>query len=61
MGQDLDVKELASFKELLIANTIQIDAICRLLIEKGIISEEELYGKLKRVQTEYNKKIGKQW
>ena len=60
MGQHLDVKELASFKELLIANTIQIDAICRLLIEKGIISEEELYGKLKKVQTEYNKKIGKQ-
>ena len=60
MGQHLDVKELASFKELLIANTIQIDTICRLLIEKGIISEEELYGKLKKVQTEYNKKIGNQ-
>ena len=60
MGQHLDVNELASIKELLIANTIQIDAICRLLIDKGIISEEELYGKLKKVQTEYNKKIGQQ-
>lgn len=58
MGQQLDVKELASFKELLIANTIQIDTLCRLLIEKGIISEEELYSKLKKVQDEYNKKIG---
>ena len=60
MGQHLDVNELASIKELLIANTIQIDAICRLLIDKGIISEEELYSKLKKVQTEYNKKIGQQ-
>ncbi len=58
MGQQLDVKELASFKELLIANTIQIDTLCRLLIEKGIINEEELYSKLKKVQDEYNKKIG---
>ena len=60
MGQQFDVKELASFKELLIANTIQIDTICRLLNEKGIISEEELYTKLKEVQAEYNKRIGKQ-
>lgn len=60
MEQQLNVKELASFKELLIANTIQVDTMCRLLIEKGIISEEELYGKLKEVQAEYNQKIGKQ-
>ena len=60
MGQQFDMKELASFKELLIANTIQIDTICRLLNEKGIIPEEELYTKLKEVQAEYNKRIGKQ-
>ena len=60
MGQQFDMKELASFKELLIANTIQIDTICRLLNEKGVISEEELYTKLKEVQAEYNKRIGKQ-
>lgn len=60
MEQQLDVKELASFKELLIANTIQIDTICRLLIEKGIFTDNELYSKLTEVQAEYNKKIGKQ-
>ncbi len=60
MGQQPDVKELASFKELLVANTIQIDTLCRLLIEKGIITEEELYSKLKKVQAEYNERIGKQ-
>lgn len=58
--EQIDTKELASFKELLIANTIQIDTICRLLIEKGIITDNELYSRLKEVQTEYNKKVGKQ-
>ena len=60
MEQQVDLKELASFKELLIANTIQIDTICRLLIEKGIFTDEELYSKLKEIQAEYNRKIGKQ-
>ena len=60
MEPQLDVKELASFKELLIANTIQIDTLCRLLIEKGIITEEELYSRLKKVQDEYNERMGKQ-
>lgn len=60
MAQEPDIKELASFKELLIANTIQIDTLCRLLIKRGIITEEELYSKLKEVQDEYNKRIGEQ-
>lgn len=59
MERQLDAKELASFKELLVANTIQMDTICRLLMEKGVITEEELYSKLKEVQAEYNRKIGK--
>ena len=57
METQLDGKELASFKELLIADTIQVDALCRLLVEKGIITENELYSKLKEVQAEYNSKI----
>jgi hypothetical protein len=40
MAQKLDDKELVSFKELLMANSIQVDALAQLLIEKGIISEE---------------------
>lgn len=39
MAEQLDQKELVSFKELLIANSIQMDAIVQLLIEKGIITE----------------------
>jgi hypothetical protein len=38
MAQKLDDSELVSLKELLMANSIQTDAIAQLLIEKGIIS-----------------------
>ena len=52
MAEKLDEKELVSFEELLRANSIQVDALSQLLIEKGIIIEEELYTKLKEVQFE---------
>ncbi|MFC1535191.1 hypothetical protein ACFL7M_17720 [Thermodesulfobacteriota bacterium] len=56
MAEKLDDKELVSFKELLMANSIQVDTLSQLLIEKGIISEEEFFSKLKQVQAEYQKK-----
>ena len=56
MAKKLDPAELVSFKELLMANSIQIDALCQLLIEKGWISQEEFFTKLKQVQTDYQNK-----
>jgi hypothetical protein len=53
MARKLDEKELVTFKELLIANSIQVDALCQLLIEKGLITEQEFLAKLKVVQAEY--------
>ena len=53
MAQKLDEKELVTFKEMLMANSIQVDAVAQLLIEKGIITEEEFYSKLEAVQGEY--------
>lgn len=44
-----------SLKEMHIANSIQVDAVCQLLIEKEIITGERFYGKLKLVQWEYGK------
>jgi hypothetical protein len=38
MAQKLDDSELVSFKELLMANSIQVDALAQLLIEKGFIT-----------------------
>lgn len=59
MAQKLSDKDLVSFKELLMANSIQVDALAQLLIEKGIISREEFFKKLKEVQSEYEPKKAK--
>lgn len=56
MAQKLDENELVSFKELLIANSIQNDAIVQLLIEEGIITQEKFFTKLKQVQAQYQTK-----
>lgn len=53
MAQKLDYTELVSFKELLIANSIQVDTAVQLLIEKGIFTEDEFFTKLKKVQATY--------
>jgi len=56
MAQKLDQDELVSFRELLISNTIQLDVVTQVLIEKGIITNEEFFDKLKQVQAEYKSK-----
>jgi len=56
MATPLDPEELVSFKELLIANSIQNDAIPQLLIEEGIITQEKFFTKLKQVQAQYEAK-----
>jgi len=56
MAEKIDETELVSFKEMLMANSIQVDTLSQLLIEKGIITEEEFFSKLKQVQYEYEKK-----
>ena len=53
MAEKLDSNELVSFKELLMANSIQVDALAQLLIEKGFFTKEEFFAMLKRVQMEY--------
>ena len=55
MAQKLDEKELVSFKELLMANSIQVDTLAQLLIEEGIITQEKFFNKLKQVQASYQK------
>jgi hypothetical protein len=55
----LSNKDLVTFKELLMANSIQVDALAQLLIEKGLISREEFYRKLKEVQSEYESRKAK--
>jgi hypothetical protein len=40
MAKKLDPKEFVTFKEMFMANSIQVDAICQLLIDKGMFTEE---------------------
>ena len=56
MAEKLDPSELVSFKELLMANSMQVDAIAQLLIEKGIFTKEEFFVMLKQVQMEHGSK-----
>ncbi len=56
MTEKLDDKELVSFEEHLRANSIQVDAPSQLLIEKGLITEQEFFTKLKQVQGEWESK-----
>ena len=56
MAGKLDDRETVNFKELLMANSIQVDALAQLLIGKGVITQQEIFDKLKQVQTEYQAK-----
>lgn len=56
MATPLDPDDFVSFKELLLANSIQNDAIAQLLIEEGIITQEKFLTKQKQVQAQYEAK-----
>ena len=47
--QLFESKDVVEFKELLLANTIQIDAMYQLLIQKGYLTEAEFLEKMKQV------------
>ena len=55
MVELLDSKDVVEFKELLMANTIQVDTIYMLLIEKGYFTEAEFLAKMKGVQADYQR------
>jgi len=57
MAKSLPKNDLVSFKELLLANSIQVDALAQLLIENGLISEQKFVAKLKQVKAEYQKRM----
>ena len=56
MAQKLDPADMVSFKEPLMANSIMADALAQLLIDKGLITQNEFFEKLKQVQEEYQSK-----
>lgn len=52
MGKTISATELVEFKELLMANSIQVDAMARLLFEKRFFTEAEFLTTLKAVQAD---------
>jgi hypothetical protein len=56
MTENMDANQMTTFKDLLLANSLQVDAVAQLLIEKGIFTKDEFFDMLKRVQIEYEKK-----
>jgi hypothetical protein len=55
MAYELDPKELVDFREMVMVNTIQVDTMYQLLIQKGYFTEAEFLAKMKDVQAEYQK------
>ena len=53
MAQPLDPQDHVTFKELLMANSMQVDALVQLLVEEGLITEQRFFEKLKQVQVDY--------
>jgi hypothetical protein len=51
MAEKLDTKELVSFKELLMSEVIQSEALFNLLEKKGIVTKQELLEEIKKVQS----------
>jgi hypothetical protein len=43
----------AGLERLLVTNTIQLEALTRLLLDKGVVSEKELMQMMNKVQVEY--------
>jgi hypothetical protein len=53
MAEKLSDKELVSFKEMIIANSVQVDALAQLIIKKQLITKNDFCAKLKAVQIRY--------
>ena len=58
MATPLDPKQVVSFEELLMSQVVQQEALTRLLVEKGIFTEEEFLEMWRVVNLEMKKKGG---
>jgi mannitol/fructose-specific phosphotransferase system IIA component (Ntr-type) len=56
MAKKLGNNELVTFEEMLLANSIQVDAAVQLMIKKGYFTKNEFFEMLKEVQAEYQSK-----
>jgi len=55
VADELDSKEIISFKELLLSNVYTQEALINLLERKGILTKKEVLEEVKRLQLEFQK------
>jgi hypothetical protein len=55
--ENISSKKLEGLEKLLVSNTIQLEAVTRLLLDKGILKEDELVAMMKTVQAEYQRNM----
>jgi len=55
MAEKLDPKEIVDFKELLMSEVIQHEALISLLEQKGILTRQELIEEVKKIATKLPK------
>ena len=55
MAHEAIPKEILKFREIVMTNTIQVDTMYQLLIQKGYFTESEFVLKMKEVQMDYEK------
>ncbi len=52
MSNKLDPKEVVTFEELLLSNTIQQEAMFNILERKGLLSKKELLDEINKIKKE---------
>ena len=57
MAFGLDPKQIISFEELLMSQVVQQEALTRLLVEKGIFTEEEFSEMVRAVDQKMNRRV----
>lgn len=53
---DFDSKNRTGLEKLLVSNTVQLEALTRILLDKGYIREDELLEMMNGIQAEYQSK-----
>ena len=56
MTKKIAVKEMAAIREMLLSNSIQVDALVQLLVEKGVFTNEEYLTMVKKAQADFQRR-----
>jgi len=58
MGEKGNLEDLVKPEELLLANTIEHEALVNILVKKGLIDKDDLLDEIKKVKKEIYSKLG---